>query len=243
MSDIVEISADYFHEKVLESDEPVVVEFFSHSCPHCIKFKPIYEELAQILSTEAKFVRIDVLDEQNRVLAHTRGIRTVPTLEVFYRGRVIGNITGYHHLEKVYEAIKGFLMRKDENVGPGTPLESLHARHPRGVAKFSIVGCQIRWFKKTTISKKTRQTIRKKLRDMSPTLEKAMNFTREESLENRSGEIRLAVAPPVYLAVEYCQNNWHIGLETNEEPVGEVVREGGPYIAILDDKDVETENV
>jgi len=244
MSDAVEISASDFHQKVLESDEPVVVEFFSHSCPHCKKFNPIYKELTQILNGEAKFVRIDVLNEQNRILAHSRGVRTVPTMEVFYRGRVIGNITGYHHLEKVYEAIKGFLMKKEENVGPGTPLERLRARPTHGfVPKFSVVGCQIRWFKKATISKKTRQLVKKNLRDMSTVLEKVMNCTKEEALENRAAEIRLAVAPPVYLVVEYCQDSWHLGLETYSEPVGEIVCKGAPFVTELNDEDIETETI
>lgn len=76
MSSIVEISADSFDCEVLEVDLPVIVEFFSHSCPHCIKFKPIYEELSEILKNQAKFVKIDVLlSEENRVLAHNRGVK------------------------------------------------------------------------------------------------------------------------------------------------------------------------
>jgi thioredoxin 1 len=103
-----------------------VVEFFSHSCPHCMRFKPIYEELSEILKDQAKFFKIDVLlVDENRNLAHDRGVRSVPTLEVFYRGRVIGSIVGYHHLEKVYETIKNFLSKKDEYVGPSTSLSSV----------------------------------------------------------------------------------------------------------------------
>ena len=244
MSDAVEISASEFDKKVLESDDPVVVEFFSHSCPHCIKFKPIYKELTQVLGGQAKFVKIDVLNEQNRTLAHSRGIRTVPTLEVFYQGRVIGNITGYHHLEKVYEAIKGFLMKKEENVGPGTPLERLHERAEQRVGpKFSVVGCQIRWFKKTITSTEQRELIKKNLKGMSALLEKVISCTKEEALENRVSEIRLAVAPPVYLAVEYCQDSWHLGLETYSEAVGEITCKGSPFTSELDDKDVETETI
>ena len=244
MSDTVEISASDFDGKVLDSDEPVVVEFFSHSCPHCKKFNPIYNELTQILNGEARFVRIDVLDEQNRILAHNRGVRTVPTLEVFYRGRVIGNIVGYHHLEKVYETIKGFLSKREENVGPGTALERLHKHSIGGSApKFSIAGCQIRWCRKTTISNKTRELIKKNLGKMSTTIEKIMNVTREETLDKRPTEIRLAIAPPAYLAVEYCQDNWHLGLETYSEPVGEIVSKEGKFFTELDDKDVETEQM
>jgi len=91
-----------------------------------MRFKPIYEELSEILKDQAKFFKIDVLlVDENRNLAHDRGVRSVPTLEVFYRGRVIGSIVGYHHLEKVYETIKNFLSKKDEYVGPSTSLSSV----------------------------------------------------------------------------------------------------------------------
>ncbi|HML02091.1 MAG TPA: thioredoxin family protein [Candidatus Bathyarchaeia archaeon] len=126
MSGIIEISADSFHKEVVDTNGLVVVEFFSHSCPHCIRFKPIYEELSEIFSTQAKFVKIDVLlSEDNRDLAHGRGVKSVPSIEVFSEGRVIGGLVGCHHLEKVYKAIKGFLTEKEENIGPSTPLESL----------------------------------------------------------------------------------------------------------------------
>ncbi len=127
MSDIAEISASSFHSEVIDIDGPVVVEFFSESCPHCIRFKPIYEELSEILKEQAKFVKINVpIDEGHIILAHNRGVRLLPTLEVFYQGRVIGNIVGYHHLEKVYQTIKDVLSRKEEHIGPATPLKYSH---------------------------------------------------------------------------------------------------------------------
>ncbi len=128
MPAIIEVSAESFEEEVLDIDGPIVVEFFSHSCPHCIRFRPIYEELSEIFQNQAKFVKIDVLlSENNRTLAHKRGIRSVPTLEVFYQGRVIGNMVGYHHLEKVYKTIKDFLGEKEAHIGPSTPLKGLHS--------------------------------------------------------------------------------------------------------------------
>ncbi len=105
----------------------MIVELFSNSCPHCIRFNPVYEELADILKGRAKFVKINVpLNEEHKALAHHRGVRSLPTLEIFYQGRVIGNIVGYHHLEKIYETIKDFLSKKDEHIGPSTRLENLH---------------------------------------------------------------------------------------------------------------------
>jgi thioredoxin 1 len=130
MTKIYQISADSFHEKVIHVKKPVVVEFFSHSCPHCIKFAPVYTQLSNVIDGEARFVKIDVIrNDANRNFAHSRGIRTVPTLEVFYHGRVIGNIVGYHETQKIVHAVKGFLSRKDENVGPGTFLDEVELKH------------------------------------------------------------------------------------------------------------------
>jgi thioredoxin-like negative regulator of GroEL len=123
LADISEISASSFGKEVLQVEEPVVVEFFSHSCPHCIKFAPVYTQLAEELDGEARFVKIDVQSsDANRNLAHSRGVRTVPTLEIFHRGRVIGSMVGYHEVRKVVPTVKEFLSKKEENIGPGTPL-------------------------------------------------------------------------------------------------------------------------
>ncbi len=123
LTKILAISADSFHEKVIHVRKPVVVEFFSHSCPHCKKFAPVYKRLADSLDGEARLVKLDVIrNDANRNFAHSRGIQTVPTVEVFYHGRVIGNLVGYHETKKVVSAIKEFISKKDMNVGPGTPL-------------------------------------------------------------------------------------------------------------------------
>lgn len=123
MSKIHEISASSFHDNVIHVRKPVVVEFYSHSCPHCIKFAPVYSQLSDALDGEVRLAKIDVIkNEANRNFAHSRGIRTVPTLEVFYHGRVIGNIVGYHEIKTILSAVKGFLSKKHENIGPGTTL-------------------------------------------------------------------------------------------------------------------------
>ncbi len=123
LTKIYSISAGSFHDKVIHVKKPVVVEFFSHSCPHCKKFAPVYMRLANALDGDVRLVKLDVIrDDANRNFAHSRGIRTVPTIEIFYHGRVIGNILGYHETKKVVAIVKEFLSKKDENVGPGTPL-------------------------------------------------------------------------------------------------------------------------
>ena len=123
MPKILELSANSFHKTVMHAKKPVVVEFYSHSCPHCIKFAPVYSQLADVLNGEVRLARIDVIrNNANRDFAHSRGIHTVPTLEIFYHGRVIGNIIGYHEVKTIVSAVKRFLSKKLENIGPGTKL-------------------------------------------------------------------------------------------------------------------------
>jgi thioredoxin 1 len=247
MPDASDISAKAFHREVLEANEPVVVEFFSHSCPHCVKFSPVYKKVSEAFGQEAKFVKIDVmLNDSNRTLAHHRGVRTVPTLEIFYKGRVIGNIVGYHHFERVTKALKSFLIKKDEYVGPSTPLNKLSViRTYEPVPEVTVKGFQIRWFKKTKVSSRERQLVKRDLESMSETIKKALNFTKEEALENRVAEIRLPLPShthrDIYLTIEYCNDGWHLILESPTETIGEIVSRGFPFIQTLEKNEIETD--
>ena len=246
MPDASDISAKSFDKEVREPNEPVV-EFFSHSCPHCLKFSPVYKKVSEALGQEAKFVKIDVmLDDSNRTLTHQRGVRTVPTLEIFYEGGVIGNIVGYHHFEKVAEALKGFLIKKDKYVGPSTPLNKLSMRRTHEtVPEAAVKGFQIRWLKKTKVSSRDRKLVKRDLKGMSEIIKKALNCTKEEALENRAAEIRLPLSShahrDVYLTIEYCNDGWHLILESPTEIIGEIVSRGFPFIQTLEENEIETD--
>lgn len=222
-------------------------EFFSHSCPHCIKFSPVYKKVSEAFGQEAKFVRIDVmLNGSNRTLAHHRGVRTVPTLETFYKGRVIGNIVGYHHFERVAEALKGFLIKKDEYVGPSTPLNELLVRGiHEPVSEMTVKDLQIRWCKKTKVSSRDRQLMKRDLESMSEIIKKALSVTEEEALENRMAEIQLPLPSHkhrhVYLTIEYCTNGWHLFLESPTEIIVEIVSSRFPFIQTLKENEIETD--
>ena len=82
---------------------------------------------------------------------------------------------------------------------------------------------------------------------MTDIIGKSMDFTKKEELNNRVAEIRLHVISrsdqKVYLVIETCTNAWHLFLETNKTIVGEIVHEGGPFLRILKDKEVEVETL
>jgi thioredoxin 1 len=123
---IIEITSESFKKDVLDVEGIVILEFYSHSCPHCKRFAPVYDHLGEELKDKARFVKIDVLlNEDNRRLAIERGIKGVPTIEVFYHGRVIGSIVGHHPLKVILKGVEEFMADKDQYIGPSTPLHEL----------------------------------------------------------------------------------------------------------------------
>jgi thioredoxin 1 len=126
MSRIISINSSDFQNKILGSDKPIILEFYSHGCPHCKAFKDVYQHLSDVMGDSVDFARIDVLaSEENRQLAVSRGVRGVPTMEMFYRGRVICNVVGNHPFDKMVEILEESLSEKDENIAPHTLLYDL----------------------------------------------------------------------------------------------------------------------
>ncbi len=120
---VKEIDSITFPSEVLGIDEPVVVEFYTSSCPHCQVFNPIFDAVSEKLGERAKFVRLDVhASEGNLRLAMSRGVRGVPTTEVFYNGRILGSLVGAHSVEQMDEVLERFLADKDKHFEAHTPL-------------------------------------------------------------------------------------------------------------------------
>ena len=84
-----EISDDTFEGMVLQSDTPVVVDFWAEWCGPCKMIAPILEELAGENSETFKVGKVNVDD--NRQTAMQYGVRSIPTLLVFKDGKVAPN--------------------------------------------------------------------------------------------------------------------------------------------------------
>lgn len=78
-------SAD-FQSKVLESDVPVLVDFFATWCGPCRMLAPVLEEVATEVAGKAKVVKLDI--DQSPDIAQRYGVMSVPTLIVFENGQV-----------------------------------------------------------------------------------------------------------------------------------------------------------
>lgn len=85
------VTIDNFESEVLQSDKPVLVDFWASWCGPCKMLLPIIEELADEV-TDAKICKINV-DEQQELAARFH-VMTIPTLMVFKDGKMVESSVG-----------------------------------------------------------------------------------------------------------------------------------------------------
>ena len=81
---IVHATDDTFEQEVLQSDIPVLVDYWAEWCGPCKMIAPVLEEVASSYEGKLKVVKVDV--DSNKAAAQKYGIRGIPTLMVFNNG-------------------------------------------------------------------------------------------------------------------------------------------------------------
>ena len=108
MSHPVVLSDSNFAQEVLQSDKPVLVDFWAEWCGPCKMIAPTINELASEYAGKAKIAQLDVAS--NNMTAGQVGIRSIPSLLIFKGGRVVDQIVGAVPKQRIKERLDASLV-------------------------------------------------------------------------------------------------------------------------------------
>jgi thioredoxin 1 len=89
---IVTLTQENFSQNVLQSQSPVLVDFWAEWCGPCKMIAPLLDELADEYNGKVKIGKVNVDEQQS--LAAQYGVRAIPTLLIFNKGQIAEQMVG-----------------------------------------------------------------------------------------------------------------------------------------------------
>ncbi len=95
----LKLSSENFKEEVLNSEKPVLVDFYADWCGPCNAMAPVIEELAKELEGKAKVGKVNV--DENSDIAVEYNVMSIPTLIIFKNGKEEKRLVGLRDKEEL----------------------------------------------------------------------------------------------------------------------------------------------
>ncbi|BAZ84651.1 thioredoxin [Dolichospermum compactum] len=92
MSAAEQVTDSTFQQKVIDSDVPVLVDFWAPWCGPCRMVAPVVDEIATQYGEQLKVVKVNT--DENPQIASQYGIRSIPTLMIFKDGQKVDMVVG-----------------------------------------------------------------------------------------------------------------------------------------------------
>jgi thioredoxin 1 len=107
MAHPVAISDNSFQSEVIDSDTPVLVDFWAEWCGPCKMIAPVLEKIADEYDGSLKIAKLDV--DHNPQVSMKFGVMSIPTLLLFKNGTVVEKLIGFMPKERLLDKIKPHL--------------------------------------------------------------------------------------------------------------------------------------
>lgn len=100
---IINLTVDNFNEVALNSEKPVLIDFYATWCGPCKMMAPIVEEIANTRD-DVVVCKVDV--DEAGAIANAYDIHSIPTLVLLKGGKLADKIVGYRPIEDVLKMLK-----------------------------------------------------------------------------------------------------------------------------------------
>ena len=108
---IMDINNDSFQKAVLDSQKPVLVDFWAPWCGPCRAVAPIVEELAKDYKEKIEFAKVNV--DEAPFVASKFGVMSIPTIIVFKGGKPVQHAIGYQPKDQLKKLLDRALAKQD----------------------------------------------------------------------------------------------------------------------------------